>query len=100
MQWHDNTFASTGNLAPFSDGTMDPNAMAQGFGFNDKDMEEDFDFESAASSPRLYDNQVQTMKSPAVPVMKYETPASDNTKQRVNSKHRTKDSVSKLTDHC
>lgn len=59
--------------APFYTGTIDPSRMNDFF--NDKSMENDFDFESAASSPSPFGTAAQNMESPAMPTIKYETPS-------------------------
>ena len=56
------------------DGTINPSAMDANFGFNDKSMENDFDFESAASSPSPFGIGPVEMDSPEMPTIKYDTP--------------------------
>ena len=61
-----------GNDAPFAGygGTIDPAAMSNTYGFNDKTMENDFDFESAASSPSPF--EIGPAESPEMPTIKYD----------------------------
>lgn len=53
------------------DGTINPATM-NNFEFSDKTMENDFDFESAASSPSPFG--IGPMDSPEMPVIKQDTP--------------------------
>jgi hypothetical protein len=56
-------------------GTIDPSAMNNNYGgFSDKTMENDFDFESAASSPSPFAIGPVEMDSPEMPTIKYDTP--------------------------
>jgi hypothetical protein len=55
-------------------GTIDPSAMNNNYeGFSDKTMENDFDFESAASSPSPFAVGPVDMESPEMPAIKYDT---------------------------
>ena len=56
------------------DGTINPEALDANFAFNDKSMENDFDFESAASSPSPFGNGPVEMESPEMPTIKHDTP--------------------------
>lgn len=77
------------NFASFN-GTMDPAAMSNGFEiFSDKTMENDFDFESAASSPSPFGGNGQ-MDSPEMPVIKHDTPRNYSPMMKTKSKHRSK----------
>ena len=60
------------------DGTINPSAMDANFGFSDKTMENDFDFESAASSPSPFGIGPVEMDSPEMPTIKYDTPRGKN----------------------
>ena len=55
------------------DGTINPSAMDAHFEFSDKTMENDFDFESAASSPIAFGLRPVDMESPEMPTIKYDT---------------------------
>jgi hypothetical protein len=55
------------------DGTINPAAMEPNLGFNDESMENDFDFDSAASSPSFGNGPVD-MESPDMPTIRYDTP--------------------------
>ena len=79
------------------DGTIDPSAMETNFGFNDKAMENDFDFESAASSPSPFGIGPLEMDSPEMPTIKYDTPRVKNSpmlKTKFNKNHNKVNSVS------
>ncbi|KAF4633255.1 hypothetical protein G7Y89_g4860 [Cudoniella acicularis] len=56
------------------DGTINPSKMSTNFDFNDKSMENDFDFESAASSPSPFGIGLVDMDSPEMPTIKRDTP--------------------------
>ena len=53
------------------DGTINPATMSN-FEFSDKTMENDFDFESAASSPSPF--AIGSVDSPEMPIIKHDTP--------------------------
>jgi len=55
-------------------GTIDPSAINNNYEFSDKTMENDFDFESAASSPSPFGMAPVEMESPEMPMIKYDTP--------------------------
>jgi hypothetical protein len=55
------------------DGTINPASMSTNFEFSDKTMENDFDFESAASSPSPFGIGPVDMDSPEMPTIKYDT---------------------------
>jgi hypothetical protein len=79
------------------DGTMDPSALDANFGFSDKTMENDFDFESAASSPSPFGIGPVDMESPEMPTIKYDTPrgkSSPMLKTKFNKNHNKVSSVS------
>lgn len=84
------------------DGTVNPAAMSNGFGFNDKSMENDFDFDSAASSPQTFEPGHIKLQSPEMPTIKYGTPRK-NSKFKPKFGHHAKQSVSILYEdlrHC
>lgn len=56
------------------DGTINPSTMNNAYGFNDKAMENDFDFDSAASSPSPFGAGPVDMESPEMATIKYDTP--------------------------
>jgi hypothetical protein len=78
------------------DGTIDPSAMDANFGFSDKIMENDFDFDSAASSPSPFGIGPVDMESPEMPTIKYDTPrdkTSPMMKTKFNKNHNKANSV-------
>lgn len=56
------------------DGTINPSSMNNNFEFSDKSMENDFDFESAASSPSPFGVKPVDMESPEMPTIRHEQP--------------------------
>jgi hypothetical protein len=78
------------------DGTIDPTSMDSNFQFNDKSMENDFDFESAASSPSHFGFGPVDMDSPEMPTIKHDTPHkhSPGMKSKFNKNHIKANSVS------
>jgi hypothetical protein len=71
------------------DGTMDPSAMNNTFEmFTDKTMENDFDFESAASSPSPF--AIGPIDSPEMPTIKYDTPRKYSPMMKTKSKTHNK----------
>jgi hypothetical protein len=85
-------------LEPF-DGTIDPTSMDNNYHFTDKSMENDFDFESAASSPSPFGTGPVELNSPEMPTIRHDTPRkhSPATKSRFNKNHVKANSVSDLT---
>ena len=82
---------------PGFDGTINPSAMDANFGFSDKAMENDFDFDSAASSPSPLGIGPVEMDSPEMPTIKYDTPRVKNSamlKTKINKNHNKANSVS------
>lgn len=73
-EWPSREIMTVGDDAPFGtfDGTINPASVENNFVFNDKTMEEDFDFESATSSPIRFGPL--TTESPEVSTVKYEQP--------------------------
>lgn len=78
------------------DGTINPASMNTNFDFNDKSMENDFDFESAASSPSPFGIGPVDMDSPEMPTIKHDTPrkTSPPMKKKINTNHHKAASVS------
>lgn len=76
------------------DGTINPASMDKDHSFNDKAMENDFDFESAASSPSPFGFSID-MDSPDMPTLKYDPPRrkSPMPKSRLNRNHNKASSV-------
>jgi hypothetical protein len=72
------------------DGTINPSSMNNTFGFNDKAMENDFDFDSAASSPSPFGAGPVDMESPEMPTIKYDTPRKCSPKIRTKFRHHAK----------
>lgn len=60
------------------DGTINPSAMDTNYEFSDKTMENDFDFESAASSPSAFGIRPVDMESPEMPTIKHDFPRKHN----------------------
>jgi hypothetical protein len=56
------------------DGTINPSKMNANFDFSDKNMDDDFDFESASSSPNMFGAGLVEMNSPEMPMIKQDTP--------------------------
>lgn len=69
------------------DGTINPTSM-NAFGFSDQAMENDFDFDSAASSP--FGPGAADMESPEMPTIKYDTPRRHSPKIRTKPGHHAK----------
>lgn len=88
------------------DGTINPSAMETNFEFSDKTMENDFDFESAASSPSAFGLRPVEMESPEMPTIKYDAPRKNHsimktksrTHNKVTSQHSISQSMNGLTD--
>jgi hypothetical protein len=78
-------------------GTIDPSAMNNNYGgFSDKTMENDFDFESAASSPNPF--AIGPVESPEMPTIKYDTPKKNSPILKTKLKNHNKaNSVSCLS---
>jgi len=72
------------------DGTINPSSMNNAFGFNDKAMENDFDFDSAASSPSPFGAGPVDMESPEMPTIKYDTPRKSSPKVKTKIGHHAK----------
>jgi hypothetical protein len=70
------------------DGTMNPSSMENAFGFSDQAMENDFDFDSAASSP--FGTGAVKMESPEMPTIRYDTPRRASSKMRMRAGHHNK----------
>jgi hypothetical protein len=64
--------------------------MNNAFGFGDKAMENDFDFDSAASSPSLFGAGPVDIGSPEMPTIKYDTPCKSSPNVRTKFRHHTK----------
>lgn len=82
------------------DGTINPEALDANFAFNDKSMENDFDFESAASSPSPFGNGPVEMESPEMPTIKHDTPkgkGSPMLKTKYNKHHNKAHSQQSVT---
>jgi hypothetical protein len=71
-------------------GTIDPSAMNNNYGFSDKTMENDFDFESAASSPSPFGIGPVEMESPEMPTIKYDTPKKNSPMLKTKFKNHNK----------
>lgn len=71
--------------------TSASSSTATAFDFNDKIMENDFDFDSAASSPSHF---ASAMKSPEMPTIKHDTPSRSTQILKNRAGHRSKSSVS------
>lgn len=76
-------------------GTIDPSKMSKStFDFSDKSMENDFDFDSAASSPSPFTiAQSIQMDSPEMPTIRYDNPAKNSPKIKTKFRHNKMNSV-------
>lgn len=76
--------------ADSSNATIDPARMDLNYDFNDKAMEKDFDFESAASSPSPF-NMSQEVEPPSMPSIKQDAVKKrcSGTRVRPKSQNRT-----------
>jgi hypothetical protein len=72
------------------DGTINPSAMETSYEFTDKSMENDFDFESAASSPSAFGLRPVDMESPEMPTIKHDTPRKNNPAVKTKFKNHNK----------
>ncbi|RDL38238.1 Uncharacterized protein BP5553_02578 [Venustampulla echinocandica] len=81
------------------DGTINPASMNTNFEFNDKTMENDFDFESAASSPSPFGTGPIDMESLEMPTIKYEphSKRSPMPKAKLNRNHNKANSQHSVT---
>lgn len=95
---HDMLGAGGGAFGTF-DGTVNPAAMNDNtFNFSDKTMENDFDFDSAASSPSPFAPSASAsrnaaagnMETPEMPTIKYETPHKQSPKLKSKFGQHTK----------
>jgi hypothetical protein len=95
----DDMMGSGGAAFGTYDGTVNPAAMNDSaFGFSDKSMENDFDFDSAASSPSPFapgngigrNTAAVNMESPEMPTIKYETPQKHSPKLKSKFGQHTK----------
>lgn len=82
-------------LLPFN-GTIDPSKMSKHtFDFSDKSMENDFDFESAASSPSPFaTGQTSQMDSPEMPTIRFDRPMKQSPRIKTQFQHHKQNSVS------
>ncbi|OBT42869.1 hypothetical protein VE00_07514 [Pseudogymnoascus sp. WSF 3629] len=79
---------------PYS-ATTASSSTATAFDFNDKIMENDFDFDSAASSPSHF---ASAMKSPEMPTIKHDTPSRNTpVMKHRQAGHRSKSSQNSIT---
>jgi len=90
--WKVDEMMTGGDGAHFGafDGTINPSSMNNAYGFNDKAMENDFDFDSAASSPSLFGAGPVDMESPEMPTIKYDTPRKSSPKVKTKSGYHPK----------
>ncbi|TVY75554.1 Protein MGA2 [Lachnellula suecica] len=79
------------------DGTINPASINNNFEFNDKSMENDFDFDSAASSPSPFGRG--PTDSPEMPTIKHNTPRknSPGLKVKPNKSHNKANSQHSMT---
>ncbi|KAM3079079.1 SPT3 Dosage dependent suppressor of Ty-induced promoter mutations-like protein [Clarireedia jacksonii] len=102
--WKGDDIIKGENMSNFGEfagnGTINPSAMDKNHGFNDKAMENDFDFESASSSPSPFAITMD-MESPGMPAIKYDTPRKSSpmvkTKFRNHNKSHSQYSVALST---
>jgi hypothetical protein len=78
-----------------SDETLDPTSI-DNYEFNDKTMENDFDFESAASSPSPFTFGSVSMNSPEMPMIRHDTPQK---KMPARSPHFNKSHIKTTSQH-
>ncbi|KFZ17044.1 hypothetical protein V502_04784 [Pseudogymnoascus sp. VKM F-4520 (FW-2644)] len=78
---------------PYS-ATTASSSTATAFDFNDKIMENDFDFDSAASSPSHF---ASAMKSPEMPTIKHDTPSRNTPVMKHRASHHSKSSQNSIT---
>ncbi|KUJ09195.1 uncharacterized protein LY89DRAFT_598700 [Mollisia scopiformis] len=72
-------------------GTINPSTMNTNFEFSDKSMENDFDFDSAASSPSPFGGiRPVEMESPEMPTIKYDTPRKHSPLLKTKTKNHNK----------
>ncbi|KAF8857551.1 hypothetical protein BDZ45DRAFT_428120 [Acephala macrosclerotiorum] len=71
-------------------GTINPSTMNTNFEFSDKAMENDFDFDSAASSPSPFGVRPTEMESPEMPTIKYDTPRKHSPLLKTKTKNHNK----------
>ncbi|RFU26119.1 hypothetical protein B7463_g10208, partial [Scytalidium lignicola] len=92
--WKVDDLGSQTDVANFAgyDGTINPNSMDHTFEFNDKTMENDFDFDSAASSPSPFGTGSVDMESPEMSAMKYEAPSKRSVMLESRSRNRKSNS--------
>jgi hypothetical protein len=88
--WKADEMMTGGEGVQFSsyDGTINPSSMNNAFGFSDQTMENDFDFDSATSSP--FGPGAADMASPEMPTIKYDMPRRHSPKMRTKPGHHTK----------
>lgn len=80
-------------------GTINPSTMNTNFEFSDKTMENDFDFDSAASSPSPFGVRPAEMESPEMQTIKYDTPRKHSPLLKTKTKsHNKANSVSSRWD--
>jgi hypothetical protein len=90
-----------GHDAPSFDayeGTIDPSSTMNNtnFEFSDKTMENDFDFDSAASSPSPFGIGPVEMESPEMPTIKHDTPMKSSQALKNKMKNHNKANSVKL----
>jgi hypothetical protein len=92
VNWNTDEMMTGGEGGQFGgfDGTINPSTMSNTFGFNDKVMENDFDFDSAASSPTPFGAGPVAMESPEMPTIKYDTPRKSSPKFKLKGGHHAK----------
>lgn len=86
-------------LAPFN-GTIDPSKMSKHtFDFTDKSMENDFDFESAASSPSPFETgQSSRVDSPEMPTIRFDKLVKNSPKIKTQFRHNKANSQHSMTN--
>ena len=75
-------------------GTIDPASINKNFDFNDKSMENDFDFESAASSPTPFGVKSSDLESLEMPMVKRDPPRRHSQMNMKFKNHKPAPSVS------
>ncbi len=95
--WKTDSIMGNGEDGVFGgfDGTIDPSTMHGIYHFNDKSMENDFDFDNATSSPNPFATS-RELGSPEMPTIKYDTTKESPQEMKSKASHHNKtNSVSK-----
>lgn len=94
VAWPNDEVMGDNDGPAYFNGTIDPSSMSNGFSFTDKSMENDFDFESAASSPSPFNTTIANIGSPDMPIIKHENTNKSSPKLKAKYQHKAKASAS------